>query len=80
MPVGAGAYANPDALAAQGRLEALAKRIERSHPGAAGSLREGVAETLTIARLGVPPTLARSLRSTNAAESMIEIVVTTPAT
>jgi hypothetical protein len=28
---------------------------------------------LTIARLGVPPTLARTLRSTNAIESMIEI-------
>ena len=67
------AYANPDALAAQGALKALAKRIERSHPGAAGSLREGLAETLTIARLGVPPTLARTLRSTNAVESMIEI-------
>ncbi len=67
------AYANPDALAAQGALEALAKRIQRSHPGAAGSLREGLAETLTIARLGVPPTLARTLRSTNAVESMIEI-------
>jgi Transposase, Mutator family len=67
------AYANPDALAAQGALEALARRIERSHPGAAGSLREGLAETLTIARLGVPPTLARTLRSTNAVESMIEI-------
>ena len=37
------------------------------------SLREGLAETLTIARLGVPPTLARTLRSTNAIESMIEI-------
>jgi transposase-like protein len=67
------AYTNPDALAAQGALEALAKRIQRSHPGAAGSLREGLAETLTIARLGVPPTLARTLRSTNAVESMIEI-------
>jgi putative transposase len=67
------AYANPDALAAQGALEALARRIERSHPGAAGSLREGLAETLTIARLRVPPTLARTLRSTNAVESMIEI-------
>ena len=47
--------------------------IERSHPGAAASLREGLAETLTVARLGVPPTLARTLRSTNAVESMIEI-------
>ena len=67
------AYANPDALAAEGALHALAKRIERSHPGAAASLREGLAETLTVARLGVPPTLARTLRSTNAVESMIEI-------
>ncbi len=67
------AYRNPDALAAQGALEALAKRIERQHPGAAASLREGLPETLTFARLGVPPTLARTLRSTNPVESMIEI-------
>jgi hypothetical protein len=32
-----------------------------------------MAETLTVLRLGVPPTLARSLRSTNAIESMISI-------
>jgi len=30
----------------------------------AGSLREGLAETLTVNRLGVPPTLARTLRTT----------------
>ncbi len=67
------AYANPDALAAEAALEALARSLAKSHPGAAGSLREGLAETLTVARLGVPPTLARTLRSTNAIESMIEI-------
>ena len=67
------AYRNPDPLAGQGDLEALAKELERPHPGAAGSLREGLAETFTVARLGVPPTLARTLRSTNAIESMIEI-------
>ncbi len=67
------AYANPDALAAEATLEALARSLAKSHPGAAGSLREGLAETLTVARLGVPPTLARTLRSTNAIESMIEI-------
>jgi hypothetical protein len=32
-----------------------------------------MAETLTVLRLGVPPTLARTLRSTNAIESMISI-------
>jgi len=67
------AYRNPDPLVAQADLEALAGELDRSHPGAAASLREGLAETLTITRLGVPPTLARTLRSTNSIESMIEI-------
>jgi len=67
------AYRNADPLVGQGDLEALVKELERSHPGAAGSLREGLEETFTISRLGVPPTLARTLRSTNAIESMIEI-------
>ena len=67
------AYHDPDPLAAEATLEALARSLDKAHPGAAGSLREGLAETLTISRLGVPPTLARSLRSTNAIESMIEI-------
>ncbi len=67
------AYHDPDALAAEATLEALARSLAKSHPGAAGSLREGLFETLTVTRLGVPPTLARTLRSTNAIESMIEI-------
>jgi putative transposase len=67
------AYHNPDALAAESTLEDLARQLATNHPGAAGSLREGLAETLTVTRLGVPPTLARTLRSTNAIESMIEI-------
>jgi len=67
------AYRNSDALAAEAELEALAGQLAKAHPGAAASLREGLAETLTVTRLGVPPTLARTLRSTNAIESMIEI-------
>lgn len=67
------AYRDPDPLHAEAALEALACSLERAHPGAAGSLREGLTETLTVNRLGVPPTLARTLRSTNAIESMIEI-------
>jgi len=67
------AYHDPDLLAAEATLEDLARQLHKSHPGAAGSLREGLSETLTITRLGVPPTLARTLRSTNAVESMIEI-------
>ena len=67
------AYHDPDALAAEATLEGLARSLTKSHPGAAGSLREGLLETLTVTRLGVPPTLARTLRSTNAIESMLEI-------
>jgi hypothetical protein len=67
------AYHAESALKAEGLLTELAAELDRTHPGAAASLREGMAETLTILRLGVPPTLARTLRSTNPVESMIEI-------
>jgi putative transposase len=67
------AYHAESALQAEGLLAALAAELGKTHPGAAASLREGMAETLTILRLGVPPTLARTLRSTNTIESMIGI-------
>ena len=35
------AYQHPDPLIAQAELEALARELDRSHPGAASSLREG---------------------------------------
>ena len=75
-PVGAKmrqAYHADSALDAEAQLTALVRELDRTHPGAAASLREGMAETLTVLRLGVPPTLARTLRSTNAIESMISI-------
>ena len=67
------AYHAETALTAQAELEALAAELDKTHPGAAASLREGLPETLTVLRLGIAPTLARTLRSTNAIESMIEI-------
>jgi putative transposase len=67
------AYRLDSALAAQGALEDLARQLDKTHPGAAASLREGLEDTLTVTRLGMPPTLARTLRSTNPIESMIEI-------
>jgi transposase-like protein len=67
------AYHADSALEAEAQLTALAKELDKTHPGAAGSLREGLHETLTVLRLDVPPTLARTLRSTNAIESMISI-------
>jgi transposase-like protein len=67
------AYHADSALEAEAALLALAKELDRTHPGAAASLREGLDETLTVLRLGVPPTLARTLRSTNCIESMISV-------
>ena len=67
------AYHADSALDAEAQLSALARELDKTHPGAAASLREGMDETLTVLRLGVPPTLARTLRSTNAIESMISI-------
>jgi transposase-like protein len=67
------AYHADSALEAETALQALAKELDRTHPGAAASLHEGLDETLTVLRLGVPPTLARTLRSTNTIESMISV-------
>jgi putative transposase len=67
------AYHAESALDAEAKLVALAAELDKKHPGAAASLREGMAETLTILHLDVPPTLARTLRSTNPIESMISI-------
>jgi putative transposase len=67
------AYHAGSALAAEAELTALAGELDKNHPGAAASLREGLPETLTVLRLEVRPTLARTLRSTNAIESMISI-------
>ncbi len=67
------AYHAGSALEAEAALLTLANELDRTHPGAAASLREGLHETLTVLRLGVSPTLARTLRSTNAIESMISV-------
>ena len=59
------------------QLTALALELDRPHPGAAASLREGMEETLTVIRLGVTAKLQRTLQSTNPCESMISTVRTT---
>jgi putative transposase len=68
------AWALDDHGLALDQLQRLARELDRSNPGAAGSLREGMEETLTLTRLGVTSSLKRTLESTNPCESMIEIV------
>ncbi len=67
------AWAQHDHARALDQLRLLADELERSHPGAAASLREGIDETLTLTHLGIHGNLKRTLESTNPCESMIEI-------
>ena len=64
------AYASDDHALAKQRLERLASSLEREHPGAASSLREGLDETLTVIRLGVRDTLRKTLSTTNPIENL----------
>jgi len=64
------AYDTADAALAHRQLERLATSLERAHPGAAASLREGLEETLTLQRLGITGALYQTLRSTNLIENL----------
>lgn len=58
-----------DAEEGMAKLRQQARWLEREYPGAAASLLEGLEETFTINRLGLPPSLRRCLASTNIIES-----------
>jgi len=53
------------------RLRTQIEWLERTHPKAAASLREGMEETFTIARLGLSPMLRKCLTTTNIIESSL---------
>lgn len=55
-------------------LENIRAELERINPSAARSLAEGIEETLTIHRLGVPEKLRKTLFSTNPIESAFSVV------
>jgi len=54
-------------------LQSLVRDLERLNPSAARSLEEGLEETLTLHKLGVPEVLRRTLSSTNVIESCFSI-------
>lgn len=62
------AYQSGHAVRAKRMLEGLARQLERKHPSAAASLREGLDETLTVMRFDLPAHLARTLSTTNPIE------------
>jgi putative transposase len=64
------AYRCRNAEQAKQLLTNLARKLEKKHPGAAASLREGLDETLTVLRFGLPDALEKTLCTTNAIENM----------
>lgn len=71
----ADAYRSASADVARRRLKTLASWLDRNgHDEAAGSLREGLEETLTVQKLGIPHTLRRSFSTTNAIENLMGTV------
>jgi transposase-like protein len=64
------AYQSADAERAKRILVGLARQLERQHPSAAASLREGLDETLTVLRLDLVPGLTRTLATTNPLENL----------
>jgi putative transposase len=68
------AYNRPEYKEALGALEKLHAELEERNQSAAGSLSEGLEETLTLHRLGVYGVLGRSLKTTNCLESVNALV------
>jgi transposase-like protein len=67
------AYHETDYARAKASLGGTARWLDRLNADAAASLREGLEETLTVVRLGVPATLRRTLATTNPIESALSV-------
>jgi len=67
------AYAMKEYEPAKAQLLKTLAWLEGINPSAAGSLREGLEETLTLHRLGLPELLRKSLHSTNLIESALSV-------
>ncbi len=68
------AYNRPEYEEARAALEKLLGELEDRNQSAAGSLTEGLEETLTLHRLGVYALLGRSFKTTNCLESVNALV------
>ena len=52
------------------RIEQFASWVEKQHPDAAGSLREGLGEMFTVSEIGLTPALRRCLGTTNVIDNV----------
>jgi putative transposase len=66
------AYEETDYDRAKKALTTTARWLDRISPDAAASLREGLEETITVIRLGIPDLLRKTLSSTNPIESAFD--------
>jgi transposase-like protein len=67
------AYNEADYPTAKTLLETTARWLDRINADAASSLREGLEETLTVVRLGLPGVLRKTLATTNPIESALSV-------
>ena len=65
------AYKQVDVATARRLLQDLSRRLEDRYPSAAGSVREGLDDTLTVLTLGLSDRLRQSVATTNTIESLI---------
>jgi len=65
------AYRTKNVKTAKKLLEGLARQLQSRHPSAAGSLKEGLDETLTVMAMGLPDALERTLSTTNPIENLM---------
>ena len=68
------AYLQAEAVDAKNALYKLHDELMEINPSAAGSLAEGLEETLTVTELRLTPRLRQTLSSTNAIESSFSVV------
>jgi transposase-like protein len=67
------AYGMKDFEPAKAQLDKTVEWLEEINPSAAASLREGLEETLTLHRMGLPDLLRKSFQTTNLIESALSV-------
>ena len=71
------AFNHPDPELGLRNTKHLASPLDKTHPGAASSLREGLEKMFAVSRLGIDGRLAKTLVTSNPVKSMISIARTT---
>ncbi len=64
------AFNHPDPEIGLKNARHLAGLLDKKHPGAANSLREGLERMFTVSRLGIDGRLAKTLVTSNPVESI----------